>query len=94
MALLAKWWWKFAKERDALWRRVISHKYGLASPSWTLLPVTEDKLSIMMKGLWMEKDDQLPFKAIVASNLHVTVGNGVLTSFWNDPWAFKTDGSP
>ena len=28
-ALLCKWNWRFANERDALWRSVISLKYGV-----------------------------------------------------------------
>lgn len=29
-ALLAKWWWRFTKEKDALWNKVITNKYGLS----------------------------------------------------------------
>ena len=27
-ALLAKWWWRYGEEKDALWRRIIVFKYG------------------------------------------------------------------
>ena len=27
-ALLAKLWWRFGEEKDALWRRIIVSKYG------------------------------------------------------------------
>lgn len=30
-ALLAKWWWRFEEEKDALWRKIISNKYGDAN---------------------------------------------------------------
>lgn len=28
-ALFAKWWWKFSKEKDALWVKVVTRKYGI-----------------------------------------------------------------
>lgn len=28
-ALLAKWWWSFREQREALWRKVIADKYGV-----------------------------------------------------------------
>lgn len=30
---MAKWWWRFEEEREALWRRVIVAKYGVGIPS-------------------------------------------------------------
>ena len=27
-SLLAKWWWRYGEEKDALWRRVMVSKYG------------------------------------------------------------------
>ncbi|RVW76360.1 putative ribonuclease H protein [Vitis vinifera] len=33
-ALLCKWNWRFANERDALWRSVISLKYGVEEGGW------------------------------------------------------------
>ncbi|RVX18253.1 hypothetical protein CK203_006485 [Vitis vinifera] len=32
--LLSKWNWRFANEREAFWRRVISHKYGEEEGGW------------------------------------------------------------
>lgn len=29
MTLLAKWWWRFSKDKDSLWVKVIKGKYGL-----------------------------------------------------------------
>ena len=33
-ALLCKWNWRYANEREAFWRRVISHKYGEEEGGW------------------------------------------------------------
>lgn len=34
LALLAKWWWRFNKEKEALWVKVVSKKYGLKEDEW------------------------------------------------------------
>ena len=33
-ALLAKWWWRFGEEKEALWRRLIASKYGKDKWGW------------------------------------------------------------
>lgn len=33
-ALLGKWLWRFAMERDALWRKVVDIKYGSTRGGW------------------------------------------------------------
>ena len=33
-ALLLIWWWTFGKEKNALWRKVVLHKYNLESSCW------------------------------------------------------------
>ena len=33
-ALLCKWNWRYANERESFWRRVISHKYGEEERGW------------------------------------------------------------
>jgi hypothetical protein len=33
-ALLGKWMWRFAKEREVLWRSVIEVKYGSLRGGW------------------------------------------------------------
>ena len=47
-ALLAKWWWRFWDEREALWRRVIRAKYGEDIWGWEPSRVPRHRLS----GLW------------------------------------------
>lgn len=46
--LLAKWWWRFGDEREALWRRVIRAKYGEDIWGWEPCRVPRRCLS----GLW------------------------------------------
>jgi len=33
-ALKIKWLWRFAKEEDALWRKVVVAKYGVVNLGW------------------------------------------------------------
>jgi hypothetical protein len=33
-ALLGKWLWRFAMERDAFWRKVVDIKYGSTRGGW------------------------------------------------------------
>lgn len=33
-ALLGKWWWRFPKEKELLWGRVIAIKYGMQENGW------------------------------------------------------------
>ncbi|XP_058181191.1 uncharacterized protein LOC131299625 [Rhododendron vialii] len=34
IALLAKWWWRFGKDKESLWVKVIRGKYGLDANCW------------------------------------------------------------
>ena len=35
-ALLGKWSWRFAKEREPLWKKVIIDEFGLEEGGWCL----------------------------------------------------------
>ena len=78
-ALLCKWSWCFAVEREALWRQVICAKYGKEEGGWRSR-VVRDNFGV---GLW---------KAIrrgwdvLGDNLVYSVGNSRRVSFWKDKW--------
>ncbi|RVW34286.1 putative ribonuclease H protein [Vitis vinifera] len=78
-ALLCKWNWRFANERDALWRSVISLKYGVEEGGWC----TRDVMGRNGVGLWkaIRKKWGL-FDGRVAFHL----GNGQRVKFWKDKW--------
>ncbi|RVX21268.1 putative ribonuclease H protein [Vitis vinifera] len=78
-ALLCKWNWRFANERDALWRSVISLKYGVEEGGWC----TRDVMGRNGVGLWkaIRKRWGL-FDGRVAFHL----GNGQRVKFWKDKW--------
>ena len=60
-ALLFKWSWRFAVERESLWRLVISRKFGVQEGGWCTRAVREG----YEVGLW--KEGSLMFKNIVFS---------------------------
>ena len=57
-ALLCKWCWRFANERDTLWRLAISAKFGEEYGGWN----TSDIRGVMalVYGKTLEKNDS-PF---------------------------------
>ena len=41
IALLSKWNWRCANEREAFWKQVINHKYGEEEGGWCSRAVSE-----------------------------------------------------
>ena len=76
-ALLAKWDWRFANEREALWNQVIRGKYGEDRGGWCSQEVREAHGMGLWKGIrmyWKLVSDRMVFK----------VGNGRKVRFWRD----------
>ena len=75
-ALLCKWNWRYANERETLWRRVISLKYDEEEGGWRI----RDVMGRNGVGLWKaigKKWGLLDGKV---------VGNGLRVKFWDDKW--------
>ena len=53
-ALLAKWNWRFANEREALWNQVIKGKYGEDRGGWCSREVREAHGMGLWKGIRMD----------------------------------------
>ena len=82
-ALLCKWCWRFANERDSLWRLVISTKFGEEVGGWN----TRDIRGGYGTGLWKDiRKEWLTFSKNTISSL----GNGRRLGFWKDPWCNET----
>ena len=77
MALLCKWSWCFAAERESFWKLIISRKYGEEGGGWISREVRES----YGVGFWKEirKEGVLVFK-----NVSFTVGDGRRVKFWKD----------
>ena len=83
IALFCKWCWRFANERDSLWRLVISTKFGEGDGGWN----TNDIRGGYDTRLWKD----ISKKWITFSqNSTSSLGNGRRLRFWKDPWCGGT----
>ena len=82
-ALLCKWCWRFANERDSLWRLVISTKFGEENGGW----ISRDIRGAYGTGLW--KDIRKEWFTL-SQNTISSLGNGRRLRFWKDPWCDET----
>ncbi|RVW97910.1 Transposon TX1 uncharacterized 149 kDa protein [Vitis vinifera] len=78
-ALFGKWTWRFASDKEALWKHVLEAKYGQEDYGWR----TKKAVGACGVGVWKEilKEagwcwDKMGFK----------VGKGNKISFWTDVW--------
>ncbi|GKB69283.1 putative RNA-directed DNA polymerase, eukaryota, reverse transcriptase zinc-binding domain protein [Tanacetum coccineum] len=83
-AMLAKWWWRFQTENQALWCKVIRSIHG---PTGGLHNNTSLKSNL---GPWYHimklKDDLLGLGINLPSLFKKKLGNGQKISFWHDTW--------
>ena len=78
-ALLCKWSWRFANNRNALWRKVICCKFGESVGGWH----TRDLRGGNGTSLWKEiRKEWLGF----FQNAVFALGDGRRINFWNDVW--------
>ena len=78
-ALMFKWCWRFANERDALWRKVIRSKFREDYGGWC----SGDIKGGFGVGLWKEIRKEWPQ---LIQNTYLAFGNGRRISFWRDVW--------
>ena len=76
-ALLCKWSWRFANERNALWRKVASSKFGETARVWHSCDIRGG----FGVGLWKEIRKEWP---IFLQNAALSLGDGRRISFWKD----------
>ncbi|RVW41121.1 hypothetical protein CK203_069690 [Vitis vinifera] len=82
-ALLGKWIWRFACERDNLWKQVISTKYGQEDYGWRAKKVSGAAGVRVWKEIMKESD-------WCWENLSFLVGKGSKIKFWKDRWCTDT----
>ena len=85
-SLLFKWWWRFGRESQSLWRSVIIAIHNISVDC--SLPLG---LVPRCPGTWKGITDMhtIPNKAKEAfwQNLKIEVGDGTTLLFWHHPWA-------
>lgn len=86
-ALLCKWGWRFGLEKNALWVRLLSVKYGVAnSNGWTLGEDVARAGSRVIKDWWKVTEGGTEVGLLFRKNLRLLVGKGDRTFFWEDLW--------
>uniref|UniRef100_A0A2N9EW14 Reverse transcriptase domain-containing protein n=1 Tax=Fagus sylvatica TaxID=28930 RepID=A0A2N9EW14_FAGSY len=78
-ALLAKWMWRFGREEDHLWRRVIAAKYGVEWGGWISKKVKGAHGCGLWKGILSGWD-------LFHQNVELVAGLGDRIRFWHDKW--------
>ncbi|RVX21575.1 putative ribonuclease H protein [Vitis vinifera] len=86
-ALLCKWSWRFAMEREAFWNQVIRGKYGEEQGGWSSKEARGETHGV---GLWKTLRKEWE---VVKSRLVFVVGNGKRIKFWKDIWCNEGGGS-
>ena len=78
-AFLSKWLWRFANERDSLWRKVIGSKFREDLRGWCSCKVRGNYGSRVWKEIRKEWEAFLPIT-------FCSSGNGKRVRFWKDNW--------
>jgi hypothetical protein len=78
-ALMGKWLWRYALERDALWRMVVDFKYGSMRGGWC----SKEVGGSYGFGVW--KSIRRGWDAF-AAHVRYEIGNGSKVQFWHDLW--------
>jgi hypothetical protein len=78
-ALLGKWFWRFATEKEAYWRKVVALKYGVSLGNWV------SGLGRGSYGMSLWKYIRKGWDKFCA-HTSFEVGNGACIRFWEDQW--------
>lgn len=77
-SLLCKWLWRFGREEDGVWRKVVASRHG-ALPNGDPCPSHESYGLSPWKGIMRLFGD-------FEGGLRIDLGNGAKTQFWKDRW--------
>ncbi|KAE8655306.1 2-succinylbenzoate--CoA ligase [Hibiscus syriacus] len=88
-ALLGKWSWRFANERNAVWRRLICSKYNLDHASLLFNSKIPTKSSWIWRSVVNTDFKEDSFGPKFRSLCRIQVGSGQFIRFWQDIWAME-----
>lgn len=80
ISLLAKWWWRYRKDSNSLWNRILLNKYG----EWENID-SRSNLSPIMKGI-ISISSFSSLKLFSRKDFFWIMGNGTKVKFWLDIW--------
>ncbi|RVW16452.1 hypothetical protein CK203_067779 [Vitis vinifera] len=78
-ALLGKWIWRFAVEKEVLWKKVIGVKHGLEDGGWK----SKEARGPFGVGVWKEILKEMGW---CWNNMKFKAGRGNKIMFWTDHW--------
>ncbi|KAJ9678515.1 hypothetical protein PVL29_020639 [Vitis rotundifolia] len=82
-ALLGKWIWRYACDKDNLWKQVIKVKYGQEDFGWRPKKANGAAGVGVWKEIWKESD-------WCWNNMTFRVGKGHTIRFWTDVWCSES----
>lgn len=86
IALLAKWWWRFNKEKDALWVKLVSSKYDLCEGAWLPHLPRRKKASNVWKDICSVSNMCADMGECVIKGFNFKVNSDTSISFWKHKW--------
>jgi reverse transcriptase-like protein len=85
LMLLFKWWWRFSKCDNSLWKRILISIYNIKG-----LHASSHTFQGIKSGTWAQllsdDVDTSKIRSIVEEGLQINIGDGNSTLFWYDKW--------
>ncbi|XP_026442924.1 uncharacterized protein LOC113342676 [Papaver somniferum] len=78
-AMLMKWWWRLGREKNSLWFKIISEKYGITNLGWKTKPPKGVDGSSVWRYIYSVSND-------IFNNVQFKAGNDETVRFWEDQW--------
>lgn len=84
-ALLCKWTWRFERDKEALWRKVLVARYGANNAKeWDLDEKVDMAGSLIVRAWWRIGMGRGEVRCIFKDSLRILVRKGDRPSFWTD----------
>ena len=85
LILLFKWWWRFSKSDNSLWKKILKSVYEIKG-----LKASSESFNKVREGTWahlLSNDtDTSKIRSIIEEGMLVKVGNDNSIRFWHDRW--------
>ncbi|KAE8701523.1 leghemoglobin C2-like [Hibiscus syriacus] len=85
-ALLGKWVWKFANEKDSIWKKFFCCKHNVSCHSLDITKALSHKDSWIWRGIVNNFSKNDFIGGCLRSHAKIQIGNGESVSFWKDTW--------
>ncbi|KAE8687175.1 hypothetical protein F3Y22_tig00111022pilonHSYRG00184 [Hibiscus syriacus] len=85
-ALMGKWVWKFAGEKNSWWKSVVCCVYNMDPNSLMIRNTWTARSSWIWRGIVKNFFSSDAFRDCFRRNLCVRAGNGETVQFWHDVW--------